>query len=56
MKLRKEQIGAIFYHPDGSVIELSEDSSMLEKVFKVAPTLFEEEVKKPKKEAEKVEK
>lgn len=48
MKLRKEQIGAIFYHPDGSIIELTEDSNQLEKVYKVAPTLFEEEKKKEK--------
>ena len=45
MKLKKEQVGATFFHPDGSIIELNNDSQLLEKVYKVAPSLFEEEEK-----------
>ena len=45
MKLKKEQVGATFFHPDGSIIELNNDSHLLEKVYKVAPSLFEEDEK-----------
>lgn len=45
MKLKAEQIGATFYHPNGKVIELTDDSDLLDEVYQVAPTLFEEEEK-----------
>jgi len=49
LKLKPEQANATFYHPDGSVIELSEaDEKQLEKVYEVAPTLFEDKPKQLK--------
>jgi len=51
MKLKAQHINSTFYHPDGRVIELSEDCKDLEDVYKVAPTLFEEE--KPDKKLKK---